>query len=192
MAKVIFLHLSVILFTGGVCLSACWDATTPPGPGRHPPPRTRQTPPPGPGRHPPQTRQTPPSPGSRLQNMVYEWPVRILLECILVRKSIWQICSEKKKLQHLDELATVRKWSLGQGNVFTPVCQPFCSQGGWTPLGRHLSEQTPYWADMSHADTHPGHTHPQVDTPETATEAGGTHPTGMYSCWNLLLLKKRQ
>ena len=28
--KVMFLHMSVILFTGGVCLSACWD--TPPGP----------------------------------------------------------------------------------------------------------------------------------------------------------------
>ena len=26
-AKVIFLHLFVILFTGGVCLSACWDTT---------------------------------------------------------------------------------------------------------------------------------------------------------------------
>ena len=24
-----FLHLSVILFTGGVCLSACWDTTSP-------------------------------------------------------------------------------------------------------------------------------------------------------------------
>ena len=30
-AKVIFLHLSVILFTGEVCLSACWDTTHPPG-----------------------------------------------------------------------------------------------------------------------------------------------------------------
>ena len=32
--KVIFLHLSVILFTvgGGVCLSACWDTHPPPGP----------------------------------------------------------------------------------------------------------------------------------------------------------------
>ena len=40
MAKVIFLHLFVILFTGGVCLSACWD-TTPLGP--DPP---EQTPPP--------------------------------------------------------------------------------------------------------------------------------------------------
>ena len=61
----------------------------PPRPGRHPP-GTRQTPPPrpgrqplGPGRHPP--RQTPlPPPGSRLQDTVYERPVRILLECILV------------------------------------------------------------------------------------------------------------
>ena len=59
--KVIFLHLSVILFTGGICLSTCWDAPSP-GPGRHPP-RTIQTPPqdqtdtpPGPGRHPHQCR----------------------------------------------------------------------------------------------------------------------------------------
>ena len=48
-AKVIFLHLFVILFTGGVCLSACWD--TPPGadpPGSRPPgirhPPGKQTP----------------------------------------------------------------------------------------------------------------------------------------------------
>ena len=55
----------------------------PPGPG---------TPPPGPDTHPqtrhtPQTRhppdQTPPL-GSRLQHTVYEWLVRIPLECILV------------------------------------------------------------------------------------------------------------
>ena len=47
-AKVIFLHLSVILFTGVVCLSACWD-TTPPAGSRHPPEQTpiprEQTPP---------------------------------------------------------------------------------------------------------------------------------------------------
>ena len=47
-----FLHLSVILFTGGVCLSACWDTHTPQGrytpdrqPPRHKPPG--QNPPPG-------------------------------------------------------------------------------------------------------------------------------------------------
>ena len=46
-AKVMFLHLSVILFTGGVCLSACWDTTSriryPPGAATPPPPK--QTPP---------------------------------------------------------------------------------------------------------------------------------------------------
>ena len=67
-AKVIFLHLFVILFTGGVCLSACWDTTpqdqTPPDqadtpsdqadtpPDQADTPQTRQTP--------PWTRQTPP------------------------------------------------------------------------------------------------------------------------------------
>ena len=41
-AKIVFLHLSVILFTGGgVCLSACWDTTTP---REQTPPRTRHPP----------------------------------------------------------------------------------------------------------------------------------------------------
>ena len=152
MAKVIFLHLFVILFTGGVG-SASMHAGIPPPPDQADPPGTRQTPlirhPPGtrqtpsPIRHhqlpgsdtppdqtPPGTRQTSPDqtpppprrgpgrpprirhtpplgpgrppgsdttppdqtppprsdipPGSRLQHTVYERPVRILLECILV------------------------------------------------------------------------------------------------------------
>ena len=99
-----FLHLSVILSTGGgVCHSAWWDtppwADTPLGrhplgrnplPGRHPPqantPHPGQTPQhPGqtpPGRHPP--GQTPPW----ADTLGYTWlllqVVRILLECILV------------------------------------------------------------------------------------------------------------
>ena len=38
---------------------------------------------------------------------------------------------------------------LPEGNIFTPVCQSFCSQGGWCtpqgrkPLGRHPPRQTP-------------------------------------------------
>ena len=61
--KVIFLHLSVILSTGGVCRSACWDTT----------PTRRPAPPPR-SRHPPRARspqdQAPnwtrhPPPGSR-------------------------------------------------------------------------------------------------------------------------------
>ena len=78
-AKVIFLHLSVIhsVHRGeGVCLSACWDtplgADTSPPPERTPP---RADNPPG--------ADTPP-PESRLQHRVYERPVRVLLECILV------------------------------------------------------------------------------------------------------------
>ena len=78
---------------GGVCLSACWD-TTPPGPDQtipeQTPPRDQtppeQTPPCNqtpPGRHPPPRGADIP-PGSRLQHTVYERPVRILLECILV------------------------------------------------------------------------------------------------------------
>ena len=61
-----FLQASVILSTGGVCLSACWDARppptrqTPPGPGR--PPRDQADTCPGPGRPPPQDQAdtTPP------------------------------------------------------------------------------------------------------------------------------------
>ena len=55
-AKVMFLHLSVILFTGGVCLSACWDSRPPPGAGI--PPGTDTTP--G-SRQPPLGADTPPS-----------------------------------------------------------------------------------------------------------------------------------
>ena len=76
-AKVIFLHLSVILFTGG----RVW--------GRHPrPPLPRSRHPPG--AEPPgadtQWVRHPPPPGSRLQHTVNERPLRILLECILVTK----------------------------------------------------------------------------------------------------------
>ena len=58
-ANIIFLHLSFILFTGGVCLSACWDTT--PG-SSHPPPGADTTwsrHPPGSRHPPPQTRYTP-------------------------------------------------------------------------------------------------------------------------------------
>ena len=74
-AKVIFLHLSVILFTGGV--SASVHAKIPP-PREQTPPRA-DTPL---GADTPLAAYTPP--GSRLRHMVNERPVCILLECILV------------------------------------------------------------------------------------------------------------
>ena len=62
----------------------------PPGP-RRTPPGTKENPP-GPRRAPPgtkenplRTRQSPPPPGRRLQHTVNERPVRIILECNLVR-----------------------------------------------------------------------------------------------------------
>ena len=66
---------------------------------------------------------------------------------------------------------------LRKGNVFTPVCQSFCSQGGLlqcmlgytTPLGRPpLGRHIPLGK----------HPHPK----QTATAADGTHSTGMHSC----------
>ena len=96
---------SVCLSTRGKgCLPQCMlgchsppDQAPPrPGPPDHTPPRADHHPP-GPGTPspreqttPPWTRHIPPGsrppPESRLQHTVNEWPVRILLECILVSK----------------------------------------------------------------------------------------------------------
>ena len=84
--KVMFLHVSVILFTGGVCPIACWDTHTP-SPltkGRHPPPR-EQTPPP--------RADTPPA-QCMLRDTTNKRAVRILLECNLVTnylRKTWQV-----------------------------------------------------------------------------------------------------
>ena len=101
--KVMFLHVAVILFTGGGCPIACWDT----------PPKTR-------GRHPPDQRQAPqeqtspwdqappmsrhpPGPGTppaqcMLGDTGNKRAVRILLECNLVknkipppRETIWDV-----------------------------------------------------------------------------------------------------
>ena len=87
-AKVIFLQACVCPQWGEGCLPQCMLGCPPPRT-RHPPGvRTllEQTPPgaePPLGADPPD--QAPPPPGSRLQHTVNERPVRILLECILVK-----------------------------------------------------------------------------------------------------------
>ena len=81
LAKVIFFYLSVILFTGG---GGVWQGDPPwldGDPlrldGGNPPSWMEETPsPPAGWRNPP--------PGSGLRHTVYDRPVRILLECILV------------------------------------------------------------------------------------------------------------
>ena len=100
MVKVIFLHLSVIhsVHRGGGGLPQCILGYHPPLAADTPPdqttPHTPQTRSPSPDQEadiPPRTRppqSRPPRPGSRLQHTVYERPVRILLECILVYEKV--------------------------------------------------------------------------------------------------------
>ena len=95
-AKVMFLLVSVILFTAGVCLSACWDTTTPPE--KHTPweadtPQKQRLPPgkqtPLGSRHPP-GKQTHP-PGSRLRHTASYWNAFLLNVDIL--------CKDKMELK---------------------------------------------------------------------------------------------
>ena len=84
-AKVIFLHLFVILFTGG---STSVHARIPlPTPQDQAHPRTRHTS--------PRPGQAPFPPRSRLRHTINEQPVPILLECILVttrKRSLRRLC----------------------------------------------------------------------------------------------------
>ena len=112
-AKVMFLHVCVILFTGGLRAGPPETRQTPPPDQADTPPRTRQTPPgtrqtpPGPSRHPPdqadtlQTRQPPPPAGKKTaaQHTINERPVRILLECILVPNSFPSLMERRISLK---------------------------------------------------------------------------------------------
>ena len=74
--------------------------------------------------------------------------------------------------QFLSHFITARKRSLGQGNIFAPVCHSV-----------HRGEvpgQVP-----PQAGTHPPwQVHPPgaVHAGRYGLQAGGTHPTGMHSC----------
>ena len=73
---------------------------------------------------------------------------------------------------------TAHKRSLGQGNIFAPICY-FVHRVGWGvpgPGGRGAWSKGAWsggWCLV------PGGC--LVETPPTATAAGGTHPTGMHS-----------
>ena len=75
---------------------------------------------------------------------------------------------------------------LGQGNIFTSVCQEFCSRGvcSWGCL---LPGGCLVWGDLVPGGAcSMGVPAPRGGAwwrpPRTATAAGGTHPTGMHSC----------
>ena len=78
---------------------------------------------------------------------------------------------------------------LREGNVFIPVCDsvhrgvciPACNGRGCLPLGPWVC--TCPWADIPLSRHPPGQSPLGHTLPQTATEAGGTHPTGMYSCF---------
>ena len=102
-AKVIFLLVSVILFTGGVYLSACWDKPGPLPRRRHchPPPMNH---PPRKEAHPPEG-STPPRKEATPVNTVNERPVRILLECILVCLEWIKISRENLYFTYRDDFS---------------------------------------------------------------------------------------
>ena len=67
-------------------------------------------------------------------------------------------------------LITARKRSLGQGNIFSSMCQEFCSQGG---LPQYMLGYHPWCRQLPPGAVHAGRYDQQ---------AGGMHPTGMQSC----------
>ena len=90
-------------------------------------------------------------------------------QCVLSILMVMRMTSVSEIAIHLLLLR-----SLGQGNVCTPVCQSFCSQGC---LRHCMLGYTPQ-ADTSQADTPLGRT-PRADTPSTKYGIRSTHPTRM-------------
>ena len=145
------------VFTG-VCLSTGGRVSASVHAGMPYPPDGEPNPPPRNG-EPPQDGEPPPL-GSRLQHTVYGGRYA----------SYWNAFLLKRVLIHI---ITTRKRSFGQGNIFSSVCQEFCSWGGvpgqvHPPPGRC----TP-WAGSPPRAVHAG---------KYGQQAGGTHPTGMHSC----------
>ena len=82
-------------------------------------------------------------------------------------------------LPHVLTLITARKRSLGQGNIFSSVCQEFYSQGGSASVHAGIPYSLPDpEADTPQKQTLPGrrHLHPWKQTPTHPPEAD-THPT---------------
>ena len=93
---------------------------------------------------------------------------------------------------------TARKRSLGQGNVFTPVCHsvhrwegglpnplwmqtPRVGQTPWMQTSR--VGQTPPWMQTPRV----GQTPPGCRPPPYSQQAGGTHPTGMHTYFGICI-----
>ena len=88
---------------------------------------------------------------------------------------------------------------LRQGNIFTPVCQSFCSQGVSASGLGGVCQTPPRQTPPHPGQIPPGQTPPWADTPlgrhpparcmlGYGQQAGGTHPTGMHTCLKIYLL----
>ena len=80
---------------------------------------------------------------------------------------------------------------LGKGNIFSSMCQEFCSQGGDTWAGtppRQLHPRVGTPRQVHPRQVHPlgRYTPPSSACWETRAKAGGTHPTGMHSCYEII------
>ena len=87
---------------------------------------------------------------------------------------------------------TTRKRSLGQGNMFTGMCLSTGAVGGAWSRGVHGPGGVGAWyrgvcmvpgGAWSRGEGVHGPGGCMVETPPTATAEGGTHPTGMHSCF---------
>ena len=77
------------------------------------------------------------------------------------------------------QLFTARKWSLGQGNVFTGVCLStqeggLCPRGGGLCLGKSLSGRHPWQRPLGQRSLWTET--PQTETPQTETKLYGKEP----------------
>ena len=91
-------------------------------------------------------------------------------------------------VQFLSHIFTTRKWSLGQGNIFAPVCHSVHRGeylGRYTPsLGRYIS----LGRYPLQAGTPPGRYTPQAGSPPTSVHAGIRSTSGRYAFyWNAFL-----
>ena len=131
--------------------------------------------------------------------------VHSLLETLLLIYYLtWFICifwgiifslvnasKNRLKVRHADwSIFTARKRSLGQGNIFAPVCHSvhrgICLSAFWDttpPRSRYLPrDQVPPGADP------PGRPPYAVHAGRYGQQAGGMHPTAMQSCWKFICI----
>ena len=95
-----------------------------------------------------------------------------------------------KRSQPVNGVFAARKRSLGQGNIFSSVCQEFCPQeGGEVSASVHagISYSSPWDQATPRADP-PGPGPPgAVHAGRYGQWAGSMHPTGMQSCMTCFL-----